>query len=384
MKFSIAHIPPSTLSVSQKIALFAAATFVVLSALYGIGRAIGIGNNQTTDDAYIAADYTVVAPKVAGFIAEVRVQENQKVHVGDLLVRIDDHDYRAALSAANAGIAVAQAGLSDVEASLARQQTLIAQAAATVAIGRTDVTFARYDFERYTRLAKLGAGTVQNAQQARAKIDTAQAHLAFDEASLAAAREQVYVLQAQHKKAAGELARAEALREQARLNLSYTQIVAPIDGIAGQRAVRLGGYVNPGMPLLAVVPIRQAYVVANFRETQLVGVRPSQHVRIAVDSLPGVTLNGTVDSIAPATGTTFSPLKPSNATGNFTKIVQRIPVKIVFDAGQPVAETLRAGMSVVATIDMDSSTRESVVLNVQAGHAPSVDSGASNIKVVRK
>lgn len=384
MNLSIENIPPSSLSVSQKIALYAAATFVVLGTLYGFGRGIGIGNHLTTDDAYITADYTVVAPKVAGFIAEVRVQENQKVHAGDLLVRIDDHDYRAALAVANAGIAVAKAGLNDVEASLVRQQKLIAEAAATVAIGRADVTFARYDFERYTRLAKSGAGTVQNAQQARAKIDTAQAHLAFDEANLAAAREQIHVLQAQHEKAAGELTRAKATSEQARLNLSYTRIVAPIDGIVGQRAVRLGGYVNPGMPLFAVVPLRQAYVVANFRETQLAGIQPSQRVRITVDSMPDTILRGTVDSVAPATGTAFSPLKPSNATGNFTKIVQRIPVKIVLDAGQPAATALRVGMSVVATIDTDFGARNNSTANSAVSHVTTVDGGVNYSEVASK
>ncbi|MCE1052092.1 HlyD family secretion protein [Pseudomonas alloputida] len=302
----------------------------------------GSDHRQSTNDAYVTADYTVVAPKVAGFIKQVLVEDNQQVTAGQLLATIDARDYQAALDAAQAQLLVAQAQSADARATLERQDALIAQA---------EAAFADHEVNRYSRLAEQGAGTVQNAQQARSAVDQARARLANAQAARVAARKQVDILTAQVASADGQLKRAEAGLEKAQLDLSYTRITAPVDGMVGERALRVGAYVNPGARLLSVVPLQQAYVVGNFQETQLTHVQPGQPVRISVDTFSGETLQGHVQSIAPATGVTFAAVKPDNATGNFTKVVQRIPVKIVLDDGQPLLTRLRVGMSVEATID---------------------------------
>ncbi len=220
-----------------------------------------------------------------------------------------------------------------------------------------EAAFADHEVRRYGRLAEQGAGTVQNAQQARSAVDQARARLANARAASVAARKQVDILAAQVASADGQLKRAEAGVEKARLDLSYTRITAPVDGMVGERALRIGAYVNPGARLLSVVPLQQAYVVGNFQETQLTHVQPGQPVSISVDTFADEQLHGHVESIAPATGVTFSAVKPDNATGNFTKVVQRIPVKIVFDDGQPLLTRLRVGMSVEATIDTTRDTQ---------------------------
>ncbi|MHC6224104.1 HlyD family secretion protein [Pseudomonas sp. X10] len=327
----------------------------VLSGLLGPWL-LGRNQAQTTNDAYVTADYTVVAPKVAGFIKEVLVEDNQQVKAGQLLALIDERDYQAALAAAEAQLLVAKAQSEDARATLERQASVIAQAQAAVNAAQAEMAFANHEVTRYSRLAEQGAGTVQNAQQARSRVDQAKARLANTQAALLAARKQVDILNAQVASADGQFKRAEADLERARLDLSYTRITAPVDGMVGERALRVGAYVNPGARLLSVVPLARAYVVGNFQETQLTHVQPGQPVSISVDTFSGETLNGHVESIAPATGVTFAAVKPDNATGNFTKVVQRIPVKIVFDADQPLLERLRVGMSVEATIDTRGDT----------------------------
>ncbi|MBF8754954.1 MULTISPECIES: HlyD family secretion protein [Pseudomonas] len=317
---------------------------------------LGSDHQQSTNDAYVTADYTVVAPKVPGFIKDVLVEDNQQVSAGQLLATIDDRDYRAALDAAQAQLLVAKAQSADARATLERQASLIAQAEAAVRAAQAEMAFADHEVTRYSRLAEQGAGTVQNAQQARSRVDQARARLANAQAALVATRKQVDILTAQVASAEGQLKRAEAGVEKAQLDLSYTRITAPVDGMVGERALRIGAYVNPGARLLSVVPLQQAYVVGNFQETQLTHVQPGQSVSISVDTFSGEKLHGHVQSIAPATGVTFAAVKPDNATGNFTKVVQRIPVKIVFDDGQPLLERLRVGMSVVATIDTHGDT----------------------------
>ncbi|MDW9406294.1 HlyD family efflux transporter periplasmic adaptor subunit, partial [Pseudomonas soli] len=239
---------------------------------------------------------------------------------------------------------------------LERQASLIAQAEAAVKAAQAEAAFADHEVTRYSRLAEQGAGTVQNAQQARSGVDQARARLANSQAALLATRKQVDILSAQVASADGQLKRAEAGLEKARLDLSYTRITAPVDGMVGERALRIGAYVNPGARLLSVVPLERAYIVGNFQETQLTHVQPGQPVSISVDTFSGEQLHGRVESIAPATGVTFAAVKPDNATGNFTKVVQRIPVKIVFDDGQPLLARLRVGMSVEATIDTHGDT----------------------------
>ncbi len=306
--------------------------------------------DQTTNDAYISADYTLITPRITGQITRVRVDDNQFVHRGDPLVDLDDRDLLAAMHAATASLTVRQAAVTNAEATLNQQQSVILQAEAVLNASQATWVFAKAELTRYLSLAAQGAGSQQNAQQARARIDTAAADVARDRASLTVARDKIAILQAEREQANGELLQAKALAETARLNLSYTRITSPADGWIGQRVARQGAFVSPGSPLLVVVPLRQAFVIGNFQETQLREVRQGQPVDIRVDSLGGEVLHGVVDSFSPATGMTFSGIAPENATGNFTKVVQRIPVKITLDPGQPQLTRLLAGMSVEATI----------------------------------
>lgn len=321
----------------------------------GIYLFTGDSDRQSTNDAYIVADYSIVAPKVAGFISQVLVEDNQPVKAGQLLALIDDRDFRTALAASEAEMMSASAQLEQTRAVLMRQGSVISQAEATLAASKAEVTFAEQEQARYSHLAGMGAGTVQNAQQARNRIDTARARQTSAVAAVAADRKQVDILTAQQHAAEAGLKRAQAAHDQTQLQLSYTRIVAPVGGVVGERAVRVGNYVNPGSRLLSVVPLRQAYVVGNFQETQLTHVVPGQRVDVRVDTFPGQSLKGRVQSIAPATGVTFAAIKPDNATGNFTKVVQRLPVKIVLDADQPLAQKLWVGLSVEAIIDTRSA-----------------------------
>lgn len=329
--------------------LFIALTLLIVGVIITLWL-ISDKADQSTNDAFIKADYTVVTPRITGQIAHVAVQDNQYVEQGQTLVDIDDRDLRSELNAALASVKVQQASIDNAKASLKQQQSLIAQASATLAGSQAGYVFAKADLARYLSLAAQGAGSKQNAQLARSRIDTAEANVAQDTAALNAATVKTGVLQAEWQRAEGELQRAQAILDTAKLNVSYTHIVAPIAGWVGQRVAREGAFVTPGTPLLAVVPLNQAYVVGNFQETQLEHVRPGQRVDIRVDSFGGATLHGIVNSFAPATGVTFSAITPDNATGNFTKVVQRIPVKIELDAGQHQAEQLRVGMAVEATI----------------------------------
>ena len=305
----------------------------------------------STDDAYIKADNTTIAPKVSGYIAAVLVGDNESVKAGQVLARIDNRDYEVALEQAKADVAAAKAAVSTKQAALDAQQSIIDAARAAINVDEANQTFAEQDDKRYAHLATTGYGSVQNAQQAASRIAAAKAGVARDQASLVTALKQVDVLKAELAQAKASLARSEALQNQAELNLSYTDIVSPGDGVVGNRTLRVGQYVQAGTQLMSVVPVAQAYIVANYKETQLTDVRPGQPVEIEVDTFPGVAVRGHVDSIAPASGQEFALLPPDNATGNFTKIVQRIPVKIVLDRGSPLAGDLRPGMSVYPAID---------------------------------
>ena len=305
---------------------------------------------KSTDDAYVEADATVVAPKVGGYLRDVLVADNQPVKAGQLLAKIDDQDFLTALDQARANVQAAQADVKNLNAGIAQQQAVISQARATVVVDTASLTFMQQDNDRYATLADKGAGSVQMAQQALSKRDVARATLQRDTAAIEAAERQSDVLKAQLAKAGAVLAQDRALQRQAELNLDYTNITAPIDGTVGNRSLRVGQLVQAGTQLMALVPLNNVYVVANFKETQLTDVRPGQPVSIEVDTFPGVAVRGRVDSMAPASGQQFALLPPDNATGNFTKIVQRIPVKITLDDGT-LAGQLRPGMSVVPSID---------------------------------
>jgi membrane fusion protein (multidrug efflux system) len=311
----------------------------------------------STDDAYVKADNTTVAPKVSGYLHEVLVGDNERVKVGQIVARIDDRDFKVALDQADADVAAAQAAIASKQAQLDVQQAVINAAKATLDVDKATLTFAAQDSKRYSDLAASGSGSLQNAQQAQSRIASAQAVLARDAANLTSAEKQVDLLKAEIVQASATRARAVALQGQAQLNLSYTAIAAPVDGVVGNRSLRTGQYVQAGTQLMSVVPIDGAYIVANYKETQLTDVRKGQAVDIEVDMFPGHTVHGHVDSIAPASGQEFALLPPDNATGNFTKVVQRIPVKIALDGGNTAPLALRPGMSVIPTIATHGSKR---------------------------
>jgi membrane fusion protein, multidrug efflux system len=301
----------------------------------------------STDDAYVKADNTTIAPKVSGYLHEVLVGDNERVSAGQVLARIDDRDYKVALDQAKADVAAAEAAIASKRAQLDVQQAIINAAKATLDVDTANATFAAQENKRYTDLAATGYGSVQNAQQAQSRNAGAFAAIERDKANLASASKQVELLKAEITQAIAAAARANALQHQAELNLSYATIVAPIDGVVGNRTLRAGQYVQAGTQLMSVVPASGAYVIANFKETQLTNVQAGQAVDIDVDMFPGRPVHGHVDSLAPASGQEFALLPPDNATGNFTKVVQRIPVKIMLDSS---SVELRPGMSVIPTI----------------------------------
>jgi membrane fusion protein (multidrug efflux system) len=305
---------------------------------------------ESTDDAYVMADYTTIAPKISGYIADVLVQDNEPVKAGQLLARIDDRDFRTALDQAHADVAAADAAIHNLDAQLVLQQSVIDQQKADIAATEASRTFAQQDQARYVDLMKTGYGTVQRAQQADATLRQAAAHLVGARAALVAAQNKVDVLKTDRARAEAQLAHSRAVEHQAELNLSYATIIAPVDGTVGARSLRVGQYVQAGTQLMAVVPLNSVYIVANYKETQLTNVRDGQPVAIAVDTFPGVKLSGHVDSLSPASGLQFALLPPDNATGNFTKIVQRVPVKIVLDR-DALSGLLRPGMSVEPIIN---------------------------------
>ena len=305
----------------------------------------------STDDAYVKADNTTIAPKVSGYLSAVLVGDNERVKAGQVLARIDERDFKVALNQAKADVEAARAAVASKRAQLDVQQAVIEAAKATLDVDAATQTFAAQENKRYTDLATTGYGSVQNAQQAQSRHASAEAAVQRDIANLASARKQVELLKAEITQAVAATARAEAIEQQAELNLGYTAITAPIDGVVGNRTLRIGQFVQAGTQLMSLVPATGAYVVANFKETQLTFVRKGQQADISVDMFPGRVVHGHVDSLAPASGQEFALLPPDNATGNFTKVVQRIPVKIVLDQ-TPIE--LRPGMSVIPTIDTKS------------------------------
>jgi membrane fusion protein, multidrug efflux system len=299
---------------------------------------------ESTDDAYVKADSTIISPRISGYIAQVLVGDNQPVKAGQLLARIDDRDFRASLDQADADVAAAEAAVRNLDAQIALQQPVIEQQTADVTAAEATLKFAREEQARYDDLMKSGSGTIQRAQQTDAALREKSAQLQHGKSGLQAAERKVDVLTTERARAVAQLDRTRAVAQQAALNLSYTKISAPVDGTVGARTLRVGQFVQAGTQLMAVVPLDAVYVVANFKQTQLAHVRNGQPVEVRIDSFHGMTLKGHVDSLSPASGLEFALLPPDNATGNFTKIVQRVPVKIVLD-DHSLKGLLRPGMS---------------------------------------
>ena len=355
--------PPKPVTPAQgSLSRLAIPLFAVLVAFGFIALAtlrwdawIGSSTIQTTNDAYVRAELTRLSSRVAGEVLIVAANDFQRVKAGDLLVQIDPADYQAQVAQAEASVAAAQAALDNLNNQVELQYATIAQAEAQLVSANAHEVEARQEEERQQSLSQTESGTRQRFEQATAAYAKAQADVRASRAVIAAQKHQMEVLAGTKKQRAADVLGAQATLAAARLKLGYTKIVAPFDGVVGERQVQQGDYVNVGSNLINVVPLPNVYVIANYKETQLTRVKPGQPVDIAVDTFPNEKLHGRVERISPASGSQFALLPPDNATGNFTKVVQRIPVRIALDKNQPVLERLLPGMSVVTNIRTDAA-----------------------------
>jgi len=311
---------------------------------------------QSTDDAYVGGDVTPISPHIAGFIAEVAVKDNELVRAGQLLVRLDDRDARAAADHAQAVLDQRAATLASLQAKDELQQSMIQQASADLDAKTAQAAFAKVDADRYRTLALSNYGSRQDAERTHALDQQARAGVTSAQAALAAAKQQLSVLNADIAEASAAVAQALADLQTALLNLGYAEIRSPIDGYVGNRAARVGAYVSQGAFLLTIVPSHGLWVDANFKEDQLTSMKPAQAATVVADTLPGHVFHGHLLSLAPATGAVFSVIPPENATGNFTKIVQRVAVRIALDDADRNLSTIRPGLSTIATIDTRSES----------------------------
>jgi membrane fusion protein (multidrug efflux system) len=304
----------------------------------------------STDNAYIRGDVTSLAPKVAGYVTAVEVRDNQAVHKGDVLFRIDDRDYRARLAQAEANVEAAQARLANVDAEIPLQDALIRQAEAQQRSSMAEMALATKASDRRRELIRTNAVSQAQVDESDAALSKAEAAVSAAAATVEAQKQRIAVLASQREAAVAAVAQARAARDLAQIDLDNTIVHAPVDGVIGNRQVRVGRLVAPGTSLLDIVPVSDVWVVANFKETQIERIRPGQRVRIIVDSYSDQPLQGVVDSFAPGSGSAFSMLPTDNATGNFVRVVQRVPVKIRF-ASNPLPGRLVPGLS--ARVDVD-------------------------------
>jgi membrane fusion protein, multidrug efflux system len=310
----------------------------------------------STDDAYVQADTVSVVPKVAGYVTSLHVTDNSRFKANDLLVEIDQRDFDVAVKVAEANLQSAQAAKANVLEQFAEQNHTVAAAEATIASDRATLQFSQQQFDRYNDLAQRGAGTEQRQQEAVSDVAQKTAALDHDMAALAAAQARVRVLQSQGKQADATISLQQAQLDQAKLNLSYTKIYAGVDGSVANKTVQVGNFVQPGQTLFAAVPT-EAYIIANFKETQLERMRVGQRVRVRIDAFPNQHLDGHIDSFQRGTGSNFALLPAENATGNFVKVVQRIPVKIVLDGAADERLAISPGMSVEPTVTIAEPPR---------------------------
>jgi membrane fusion protein, multidrug efflux system len=321
------------------IALAAAGIYFYLPGLWQV----------STDDAYVNAHVVSIVPKVAAYVAKLHANDNSKVARDDLLLELDPRDFQVAVDIAKADLKSAEANAGNIEAQLTEQKSIIAGGEPTVEGDQAVLDFAQQQLDRYRSLANTGSGTVERLQQAESDVGQHRATLEHDRDALEAERAHRGVLETQLLQARAAIERQQAALEQAELNLSYTDIRSTDAGSVANKTVEVGNYVQPGQVLFSVVP-DELYITANFKETQLTDVRPGQRVTIRVDAFPGLRLRARVDSIQRGTGSQFALLPPENATGNFVKVVQRVPVKITFDDPGRALRWISPGMSVEAKI----------------------------------
>jgi membrane fusion protein (multidrug efflux system) len=330
------------------------AIVLIVAIVYGIHWWISGRFIESTDDAYLKADSTVVAPKVAGYVAEVYVQSNQMVKKGDPLVRLDNRQYQAQLDQAQAMIDAREADVAKANADLQQEQADIEQTQAQAQIARINLRHAKEEYQRYVPLDETGAATSEKLAELRNNKDQAEANLTVALAAVKSAQSHLAANSAQLLQAKAQIKGGEASLRQNNLDLSDTIVRAAIDGRVGDDSVRVGQYAQPGTRMMTIVPIQQIYLIANYKETQIGRMRIGQPATVRVDALPGIDLHGVVESFSPGTGSQFALLPPENATGNFTKIVQRVPVRIRLDVDAATQNILMPGLSVTADIDTKS------------------------------
>lgn len=329
--------------------IIAGAVFAAAPLSVAPERLLGAIHTVSTDNAYLHGDITPISPKISGYIAEVAIRDNQEVKAGDVLLRIDARDYQARVDQAAAGVATRRAALANLASRIEFQQATIERAAATLNGAKANAQRATRDFGRVRELTDSGWASQARRDQAEADDLQAQAKVAEATADLNAARRQLDVLESQRPQLQADIEAAAATLRLAQIDLEDTVVRAPADGRVGERQAKPGQYVRPGTLVLAVVP-HEVWVVANFKETQLPDMHVGDSVAISVDAIPGVRFAGRIESLSPASGAKFALLPPDNATGNFTRIVQRIPVKVTLLPGQAGLDDLRPGMSAVVKL----------------------------------
>lgn len=334
-----------------------------LGALLCLGAVVAVaggwawtrpGDEASTDNAYVRGDVTSLAPKVAGYVVAVEVRDNQNVRAGDVLFRIDERDYRARLAQAAANVEAAKARLVNVDAETELQHALIRQAEAQKRSAVAEMNLAAKAYERRRELIRSNTISQAHVDESDAARSRTEASVSAASATVEAQKQRIAVLAAQREAAVAAVAQAEAARDLSQIDLESTIVRAPVSGVIGNRQVRVGRLVAPGTALLDIVPVGDVWVVANFKETQLAQIQPGQRVRIRIDGYPDQILVGTVDSFAPGSGSAFSLLPSDNATGNFVRVVQRVPVKIRLSSN-PLTGRLVPGLS--ARVDVDLGSR---------------------------
>jgi membrane fusion protein (multidrug efflux system) len=343
-----------SLSKKKLIPLVVASVTLVVLLVGGFFWWQGKERWEATENAYVQADTVVVSPQVTGYVAQVLVSDNQRVAAGQELVRLDQAEALAAVAEARANVAALEAAVRNVDDRASLAQAQVAQASAGVASAQAQARLSSADLDRYGKLAQSGWVSAQRLQNASAGADEARAGVAQAAAALEAQRRSAASMGSVRAQTVAQVEMARASLAQARINLDRTVIRAPVAGVVGARAVRPGQYVRPGGAMLSVVPLGQAFVVANFKETQVGRMRLGQRVEITADAFPGQRFYGHVDSFAPATGSEFAMIPVENDTGNFTKITQRVPVRIALEPGSPLAAALRPGLSVAVKVDLKS------------------------------
>jgi membrane fusion protein (multidrug efflux system) len=330
---------------------------------------------QSTDDAYVASDISLISPKIEGYIKEVRVQDNEQVKAGQVLFVIDDRDFAAKVAQASAAVASEEAMVATFATRRDFQDAMINQAAAEVEAAKAEASRAELDQKRYVALVSSEIATRQRFETAEADARKASAALLKAQAALVAAKQQLAVIDSQRREEEARLLQARATLQLTQNDLDNTVIRAPVAGVAGNRAGQTGQYVKAGTQLLSLVPLPRVYVTANFKETQLTSMRPGQLAQVTVDAYPDRVIDGHIESFAPGSGAEFSLLPPDNATGNFTKIVQRVPVRIALPENGPLSMLLRPGLSVTVSVDTraaGSTTAEGGIFGSAQAH-PAAD-----------